>query len=52
MRSIIPPDEVVDAMLRVGHMLPDALKETAQGGIAATPTGKRIATELFPEDNK
>ena len=52
MRSIIPPDEVVDAMLRVGHMLPDALKETAQGGIAATPTGKRIAKELFPEDNK
>lgn len=49
MRSIIPPDEVVDAMLRVGHMLPDALKETAQGGIAATPTGKRIAKEIFPD---
>ncbi len=49
MRSIIPPDEVVDAMLRVGHMLPDALKETAQGGIAATPAGKRIASEIFPE---
>lgn len=49
MRSIIPPDEVVDAMLRVGHMLPDALKETAQGGIAATPAGKRIAKEIFPE---
>ena len=50
MRSIIPPDEVVEAMLRVGHMLPDALKETAQGGIAATPTGKRIASEIFPEE--
>lgn len=51
MRSVIPPDEVVEAMLRVGHMLPDALKETAQGGIAATPTGKRIAREIFPEEN-
>lgn len=52
MRSIIPPDEVVDAMLRVGHMLPDALKETAQGGIAATPAGRRIAQEIFPESTK
>lgn len=51
MRSVIPPDEVVEAMLRVGHMLPDALKETAQGGIAATPTGKRIAKEIFPEEH-
>ena len=50
MRSVIPPDEVVEAMLKVGHMLPDALKETAQGGIAATPTGKRIAKRIFPED--
>ena len=39
-------------MLKVGHMLPDALKETAQGGIAATPTGKRIAKRIFPEETK
>ena len=52
MRSVIPPDEVVEAMLKVGHMLPDALKETAQGGIAATPTGKRIAKRIFPEETK
>ena len=49
MRSVIPPDEVVEAMLKVGHSLPDTLKETAQGGIAATPTGKRIAKEIFPD---
>ncbi len=52
MRSVIPPDEVVEAMLKVGHLLPDALKETAQGGIAATPTGRRIAKELFPEQGQ
>lgn len=42
MRCMIPGDEVVEAMYNVGKMLPDALKETAQGGIAATETGKKI----------
>lgn len=44
---IIPADEVVEAMYNVGRMLPVQLKETAQGGIAATPTALAIARRLF-----
>ncbi|NPV43401.1 MAG: L-serine ammonia-lyase, iron-sulfur-dependent, subunit alpha [Firmicutes bacterium] len=40
--SVIPPDEVIVAMKEVGRMLPNKLKETAMGGLAATPTGKKI----------
>lgn len=43
--SLIPPDEVVDAMYRVGKALPGALRETAEGGIAATPTGRALAAQ-------
>lgn len=39
----IPCDEVIDAMGAVGRALPSALRETGQGGLAATPTGRRIA---------
>lgn len=43
--SIIPFDEVVETMLRVGRQLPCALRETAQGGLAITPTAcERCAT--------
>ena len=46
LRSVIPPDEVVQAMAAVGRMLPPELRETGEGGIADTPTGRRIALEL------
>lgn len=46
LRSFIPPDEVVQAMASVGRMLPPELRETGEGGIADTPTGRRIALEL------
>ena len=39
----IPCDEVIDAMGAVGRALPSSLRETGQGGLAATPTGRRIA---------
>jgi len=45
-RSVIPFDEVVDAMKRVGESLPESLKETALGGVATTPTAKRIFDSL------
>ena len=45
--SRIPVDEVVDAMRRVGEALPCALRETAQGGLAATPTGERLRRQVF-----
>ncbi|MFA9557419.1 L-serine ammonia-lyase, iron-sulfur-dependent, subunit alpha [Evansella sp. AB-rgal1] len=45
--SIIPTDEVIDAMYRIGESMPSTLKETAEGGLAATPTGRRIQEQLF-----
>jgi len=47
--SVIPPDEVIDAMGQVGRLLDVRFKETAQGGIAASPTGKRLAAQLRSE---
>nr|WP_302598546.1 L-serine ammonia-lyase, iron-sulfur-dependent, subunit alpha [uncultured Cellulosilyticum sp.] len=44
--SIIPPDEVIDAMASIGEQLPKSLKETAEGGLAMTPTGLKIAERL------
>ena len=41
--SPIPCDEVIDAMAAVGRCLPATLRETGEGGLAATPTGRRIA---------
>jgi L-serine dehydratase len=46
-KSIIPFDEVIDAMYKVGKALPDSLKETALGGLAATPTGKKLKEKLL-----
>lgn len=47
--SQIPVDEVIDAMYQVGSALPTAFRETAEGGLAATPTGKRFSKEIFGE---
>lgn len=49
LESVIPPDEVVQAMASVGRLLPPELRETGEGGIAATPTGRRIALKLLGE---
>ena len=47
--SKIPVDECVLAMRQVGDMLPCALKETSQAGLAATPTGLRLKRQVFGE---
>ena len=47
-QSAIPCDEVIDAMRSVGDSLPAALRETGLGGLAATPTGRRIAERFLP----
>lgn len=44
--SFIPPDEVIYAMASVGRMLPPELRETGEGGVADTPTGRRIALKM------
>lgn len=48
--SVIPCDEVIEAMFRIGQSMPMAMKETALGGLAATPTGIRLKKEIFGEN--
>ena len=43
----IPADECLDAMREVGDALPASLKETAGGGLAATPTGRKMQKQVF-----
>ena len=43
----IPFDEVVEAMYRVGKKMHPDLKETAEGGIAATPTARKFEKNIF-----
>jgi len=45
--SRIPCDEVIDAMYRIGESMSETLKETALGGLAATPTGKALESQIF-----
>lgn len=45
-RSVIPPDEVIDSMRRIGKQMPPCLKETGQEGLAATPTALEIVKAL------
>ncbi|WP_026895806.1 L-serine ammonia-lyase, iron-sulfur-dependent, subunit alpha [Clostridiisalibacter paucivorans] len=45
--SIIPFDEVVNAMYKVGKSLPVTLRETALGGVAATETGVKIKNKIL-----
>jgi L-serine dehydratase len=45
--SRIPCDEVIDAMFKIGQSMPSALRETAQGGLAATPTGRELEAKIF-----
>ncbi len=44
--NAIPCDEVIDAMRAVGDALPESLRETGTGGLAATPTGYQVAQEM------
>lgn len=46
-KSVIPPDEVVEAMHQVGMQMPTIFKETAEGGLADTPTGRKISQQLY-----
>lgn len=45
--SFIPADEAIDAMDKVGRALPYGLRETAEGGLAVTPTAKTWTEEYF-----
>lgn len=47
--SRIPPDEVISAMRAIGMALPCSLKETGEGGLAATPSAVEIAKKLISD---
>src|SRR5690625_3036930 len=45
--SRIPADEVIGAMYRIGRTMPSSLRETGEGGLADTPTGRFLKEKLF-----
>lgn len=45
--SVIPPDEVIDAMFQIGSLMPSCIRETAEGGLAVTPTGIEAKKKIF-----
>jgi L-serine dehydratase len=56
--SVIPVDEVIEAMGEIGASMETRYKETALGGLAATKTGQAIAKkvlihdiEMLPDEN-
>ena len=48
--SVIPVDEVIEAMGEIGASMETRYKETALGGLAATPTAQRIAKKILIRD--
>ena len=44
--SVIPADEVIDVMGEIGNDMPKKYKETAEGGLAMTPTAVEITKNL------
>jgi len=50
--SIIPPDEVIQIMHEVGTEMPESLRETGIGGIAGTPTGKKLKEQVYGKDER
>ncbi len=45
--SHIPCDQVISAMKQIGQAMPEALRETARGGLAATAEGLAIRQRLY-----
>src|SRR6188768_48182 len=48
--SVIPVDEVIEAMGEIGASMETRYKETALGGLAATKTGQAIAKKVLIHD--
>lgn len=49
--SRIPCDEVIGAMYKIGKTMPVQLRETGEGGLADTPTGRFMKEKLFGTAN-
>ncbi|MEW6697419.1 MAG: L-serine ammonia-lyase, iron-sulfur-dependent, subunit alpha [Bacillota bacterium] len=50
--SVIPCDEVIEAMYKIGTMLPSCLRETSLAGLAATPTGQELNRRINKKDQQ
>ena len=48
----IPVDEVIDTMGEIGRSMDVRYRETAGGGLAATPTGRRLTRERLVQRKK
>jgi L-serine dehydratase len=48
----IPADEVIDTMGEIGREMDVRYRETAGGGLAATPTGRKLARERLVQIKK
>jgi L-serine dehydratase len=46
-KSNIPLDEVIVTMGQIGNSMPCSLKETAQGGLAITPTALKVKERVL-----
>ncbi|MEG0294578.1 L-serine ammonia-lyase, iron-sulfur-dependent, subunit alpha [Enterococcus sp.] len=46
-QSVIPVDEVIETMYRVGRQMPSIFRETAEGGLAVSPTAQRLTREIL-----
>jgi L-serine dehydratase len=46
-QSVIPSDEVIQVMYEVGSSMPEKHRETAKGGLASTPSGRKIMDDLY-----
>ncbi|MCA1954087.1 MAG: L-serine ammonia-lyase, iron-sulfur-dependent, subunit alpha [Anaerolinea sp.] len=50
--SLIPADEVIDAMRRIGNHMDESLRETAEGGLAATPTAQQLTQQIWSKSHE
>lgn len=48
--TIVPFDEVVDAMRSVGRIMSPTLKETSMGGLADAPTARKLEAGIFGDE--
>ena len=46
-RSIIPPDEVIDALREVGELMDPRLRDTLGAGLSKTPTARKIEEKIY-----
>jgi len=49
-KTIVPFDEVVEAMRSVGRIMSPTLKETSMGGLADAPTARKLEAGIFGDD--